>query len=120
MATESAPAEEAVALLPPPQDFSRAEPPLYMPPPTAPPEPAWWTCTGIALNFEIMYLVGFIVVCIVALLCKCLVVELVVLVLAFLSMILGLRTSCILILAFFGIFTYNNWESIEDFFAGLQ
>jgi hypothetical protein len=112
---------ETTGLLPPPAaEFSYEPPPasaeMYLPVPDAKPQPpAWWACAGMSLSFEMLYLIVFIIIAIVALLCRCLLVECVLLGLAFLALIIGLRTSCLLILAFVAIFTYNNWQSLSDF-----
>jgi hypothetical protein len=113
---------ETTGLLPPPEaEFSYEPPPapaeMYLPvvPDAKPQPPAWWACAGMSFSFEMMYLIVFIILAIVALLCQCLLVECVLLGLAFLSLIIGLRTSCLLILAFVAIFTYNNWQSLSEF-----
>lgn len=108
---------ETTGLLPPPAaEFSYEPAEMYLPVPDAKPQPpAWWACAGMSLSFEMLYLIVFIILAIVALLCRCLLVECVLLGLAFLALIIGLRTSCLLILAFVAIFTYNNWQSLSDF-----
>ena len=108
---------ETTGLLPTPAAEVSYEPAeMYLPVPDAKPQaPAWWACAGMSLSFEMLYLIVFIILAIVALLCQCLLVECVLLGLAFLALIIGLRTSCLLILAFVAIFTYNNWQSLSDF-----
>lgn len=97
--------------------FPVANPSSQPPAPTIPTAqaPAWWACAGMSFSFEVMYLIVYLVLAITALLCQCLLAESVLLGLGFLALILGLRTSCLLILAFVAIFTYNNWDTLSEF-----
>lgn len=66
-------------------------------------------------GLEPCFLIVYFLLALAALICNCFVMECILLALTVTAFIFGMRLACLFLLIFVGIFTLNNWSTMQKF-----